>query len=105
MAKASRYSNGRLKNRRLEERGEWRLKSTGIVRKVDELGRIVLPIELRRSLSIREREELEIFVDGEALVLRKHRRRCTFCEEDNDLMTFRGKPICRRCRKELASTA
>ena len=56
------------------------MKSTGIVRKVDELGRIVLPIELRRTLDISEKDTLEIYVEGSAIVLRKYRPSCIFCD-------------------------
>ncbi|HBT48555.1 MAG TPA: AbrB family transcriptional regulator, partial [Caldanaerobacter subterraneus] len=55
------------------------LKSTGIVRKVDELGRVVIPIELRRTLNIAERDALEIYVDGEQIVLKKYEPACIFC--------------------------
>ena len=57
------------------------MKSTGVVRKVDELGRIVLPIELRRSLDIAEKDALEIYVDGEQVVLKKYQPACVFCGE------------------------
>lgn len=56
------------------------MKSTGIVRKVDELGRIVLPIELRRTLGIEEKDRIEIFVDGESIILRKYQPACIFCD-------------------------
>ena len=55
------------------------MKSTGIVRKVDELGRIVLPIELRRTLGIDLRDPLEIYVEGESIVLKKYNPTCIFC--------------------------
>lgn len=69
------------------------MKSTGIVRKVDELGRIVLPIELRRTL--------EIYVEGSAIVLRKYRPSCIFCDSTRDVFQFKGKNLCPRCLKEL----
>ena len=56
------------------------MKATGIVRKVDELGRIVLPIELRRTLDIMEKDSIEVFLDGKLIVLRKYELSCTFCE-------------------------
>ena len=56
------------------------MKSTGIVRKVDELGRIVLPVELRRTMDIAEKDPLEIYVDGNSIVLRKYRPSCIFCD-------------------------
>ena len=77
------------------------VKSTGIVRKVDELGRIVLPIELRRTLDIAEREALEIYVDGTSIVLKKYRPCCIFCDSAKDIAVFRGKNICPKCLKEI----
>ena len=77
------------------------MKSTGIVRKVDELGRIVLPIELRRTLGIDVKDALEIFVDGNQIVLNKYEPACIFCNSANDIVNFKGKNICRQCLKEL----
>ena len=77
------------------------MKSTGIVRKVDELGRIVLPIELRRTLDIAERDALEIYVDGSTVVLKKYRPCCIFCDSSRDLMVYKDKNICPKCLKDL----
>lgn len=77
------------------------MKSTGIVRRVDELGRIVLPIELRRTLDIREKDTLEIFVEGSQVVLKKYRPTCIFCDSARDISVFRGKNICPKCLREL----
>ena len=77
------------------------MKSTGIVRKVDELGRIVLPIELRRTLDISERDALEIYVDGAAIVLKKYQPACIFCDDAKDVTSYKGKNICANCLKEL----
>lgn len=77
------------------------MKSTGIVRKVDELGRIVLPIELRRTLEIDEKDSLEIYVDGNSVILRKYQPSCVFCGEADDVTVFKGKNICQKCLKEL----
>lgn len=77
------------------------MKSTGIVRKVDELGRIVLPIELRRTLGIAERDPLEIYVDGNSVVLKKFQDSCIFCDSSHDVVNFKGKNICSECLKEL----
>lgn len=72
------------------------IKSTGIVRKVDELGRIVLPIELRRTLNIEERDSMEIFVDGASIVLKKY--------EPDPAKPGRGKRnICEICKREMQS--
>ena len=77
------------------------MKKTGIVRKVDELGRVVLPVELRRTLQIEERDSLEISLNGETIVLQKVQNSCTFCGAKEDLLAFSGKQICKRCRKAL----
>lgn len=77
------------------------MKSTGIVRKVDELGRIVLPIELRRTLGIEEKDALEIYVDGSSVILRKYEPSCVFCGDASDVTTYKGKNICANCRREL----
>ena len=77
------------------------MKSTGIVRKVDELGRIVLPIELRRTLDIAEKDQLEIIVEGSSIVLKKYRPTCIFCDSVRDVSVYRGKNICPKCLKEL----
>ena len=76
------------------------MKSTGIVRKVDELGRIVLPIELRRTLDIAEKDALEIYVDGSTIVLKKFRPSCVFCDSSRDLVTYKDKNICPRCLRD-----
>lgn len=78
------------------------MKSTGIIRKVDELGRIVLPIELRRTLEIAERDELEIFMDNDRIILQKFEPTCIFCASGRALMSFRGKNICRECIRNLS---
>ena len=77
------------------------MKSIGIVRKVDELGRIVLPIELRRTLDIAERDELEIFLDDDRVVLRKYEPSCVFCGATHDLLTYFGKNVCSECAENL----
>ncbi len=78
------------------------MKATGIIRKVDELGRIVLPIELRRNLDIAERDELEIYVDNDRIILQKHEASCVFCG-NSVVATFRGKYVCSNCAKELST--
>ena len=77
------------------------LKSTGIVRKVDELGRIVLPIELRRTLDIAEKDSLEIYMDGPSIVLKKYQPACIFCDDAKDVIVFHGKNICPKCIRAL----
>lgn len=73
------------------------MKSTGIIRKVDELGRVVLPIELRRMLDIAERDELEIYVENEHIILHKFEPTCIFCGSSRSLVSYCGKNICQEC--------
>ena len=86
-----------------EIRGLFTMKSTGIVRKVDELGRIVLPIELRRTLDIAEKDAIEIYVDGESIILKKYEPTCIFCGDGRNVENYRGKNSCANCMKELRS--
>lgn len=79
------------------------MKSTGIVRKVDELGRIVIPIELRRTLYIEEKDALEIYVDGEHIILKKYAPACIFCDDARDVVVYKGKNICKSCLAEMAN--
>jgi transcriptional pleiotropic regulator of transition state genes len=78
------------------------VKSTGIVRKVDELGRVVIPIELRRTLNIAEKDALEIYVDGESIILKKYEPACVFCGDAKDVKHFEGKNICPSCIDKLS---
>ncbi len=78
------------------------MKSTGIVRKVDELGRVVLPIELRRTLDIAEKDSLEIYTEGsDMIILKKYLPACIFCGDAKDVISYRGKNICKTCIEEL----
>lgn len=77
------------------------MKSTGIVRKVDELGRIVLPIELRRTLDIAEKDSLEIYVDEDSIVLKKYEPACIFCGNAKNISNYKGKNICPTCLKDI----
>lgn len=77
------------------------MKSTGIVRNVDELGRIVLPIELRRTMNIEVKDALEIYVDGDQIVLKKYEPSCIFCGNAKDIVHFKGKNVCSACAHEL----
>jgi transcriptional pleiotropic regulator of transition state genes len=83
------------------EKGGSYMKSTGIVRKVDELGRVVIPIELRRTLNIEEKDSLEIYVDGEHIILKKYEPACIFCGNAKDIIVYKGKNICPACMEEL----
>lgn len=78
------------------------MKSTGIVRKVDELGRIVLPIELRRTLGIEEKDRIEIFVEDESIILRKYQPACIFCDNAKDIINYKGKNICPDCIRAMS---
>ena len=77
------------------------MKSTGVIRQLDSLGRIVLPIELRRTLDIGPKDMLEIFVEGNSVVLRKYEPNCHFCGSSSGLITYKEKLVCRHCLKEL----
>ena len=77
------------------------MKATGIVRNIDELGRIVLPIELRRTLGINIKDPMEIYMEGSSIVLKKHEPNCVFCGSSKKVSEFKGKNICENCRKEL----
>ena len=78
------------------------MKSTGIVRKVDELGRIVLPIELRRTLNINEKDSLEIFVDNDRIVLQKYEPACIFCGNADNIINYKGRNICEESILEMS---
>lgn len=79
------------------------MKSTGIVRKVDELGRIVLPIELRRTLDIAERDELEIYLDDDKVVLKKYEPSCVFCGSSCGLVSYHGRNVCMECIENMSN--
>ncbi|MBO8159966.1 AbrB/MazE/SpoVT family DNA-binding domain-containing protein [Thermosyntropha sp.] len=78
------------------------MKSTGVVRKVDELGRIVIPIELRRTMGIEEKDALEIYVDNDKIILRKYEPACIFCGNAEEVINYKGKNLCRACLTELS---
>ena len=77
------------------------MKSVGIVRKVDELGRIVLPMELRKSFNINEGDPMEIYIDGSSIMLKKYEPSCIFCGETRDIKVYKGKNICSDCMNDL----
>ncbi|MDR3345276.1 MAG: AbrB/MazE/SpoVT family DNA-binding domain-containing protein [Oscillospiraceae bacterium] len=81
------------------------MKSLGIVRKLDEVGRIVLPKELRRLFQIESSEDaVEIFTEEDRIVLRKYQPSCVFCRSEDDLFVFAGQKVCRECAKKIAVT-
>ena len=77
------------------------MKSTGIIRKVDELGRIVVPIELRNKLNINVKDEVEIYVDGTSIVLKKYEPNCIFCGNTKNLVQYKDKLICQKCLENI----
>ena len=81
------------------------MKSTGIVRKVDELGRVVIPIELRRTMGIDEKDALEIYVDNEKIILKKYEPACIFCGNAVDMQDYRGKRVCKDCALDMIDAA
>ncbi len=81
------------------------MKSTGVVRQIDPLGRIVLPIEMRNVLGIEKKDALEIFVDGDNIILKKYQPSCIFCNESKDVISFSDKLVCRKCLQELKEKA
>lgn len=81
------------------------MKALGIVRRIDDLGRVVLPKELRTTLGIAEKDGLEIYVEGESIILSKYVPHCTFCEEAEDVRPYRGKLVCASCREALGKGA
>lgn len=81
------------------------MKSTGVVRKIDELGRIVLPSELRRVFAIHEGDELEISVNGDQIILQKRRDLCTFCGADSPEIEIKGRRVCQDCAGEIRAQA
>ena len=73
------------------------MKSTGIVRKVDELGRIVLPIEIRKVMDIKEKDSIEIFTDTDQIILKKYHPACVFCNDADNVVYFSGKRVFTAC--------
>ena len=79
------------------------MKSTGIVRKIDKLGRIVLPAEMRKIFNLIDRDALEMFTEDDMIILKKYGEVCSFCGSSVDLTVFKGKNICSKCAEELKS--
>ena len=77
------------------------MKSTGVVRRVDELGRIVIPIELRNKLKIAEKDPIEIYVEGSSIILKKYEPNCIFCGSTENLVEYKDKLVCDKCSKQL----
>ncbi len=79
------------------------MKSTGIIRKVDELGRVVIPIEIRNKFDIAEKDPIEIYVDGSSIVLKKYEPNCVFCGNNKNLISYKDRLVCSKCAQKLAS--
>lgn len=77
------------------------MKSTGIIRKVDELGRVVIPIELRNKFGIQVKEPIEIFVDKNFIILQKYEPNCIFCGENKNLIEYDNRLICSKCCEKI----
>lgn len=77
------------------------MKSTGVVRKVDELGRIVLPISIRQTMDINEKDPLEIFIDDNRIILQKYHPACVFCNNADRIVYFNNKRICQDCLEKI----
>lgn len=78
------------------------MKATGIIRKVDDLGRIVIPIELRRTLDIAERDDVEIFTENGRIILQKYEPTCVFCGSSQGLLNYKGKNVCQSCIRNMS---
>ena len=77
------------------------MKATGIVRRIDELGRVVIPKEIRNKFDIFERDQIEIFVDGSSIILKKFEPNCIFCGNTENLLKYKDKMVCEKCSKEI----
>ena len=80
------------------------MKSTGIIRNIDTLGRIVIPMEMRNKLKISEKDPIEIHVEGNTISLKKYELDCTFCGSSKNVVEYKGKNICEKCLAELKKT-
>ncbi len=79
------------------------MKSTGIIRRVDELGRVVIPIEIRNQFDIVEKDPIEIYVEGSSIILKKFEPNCIFCGSTKDLSSYNDKLICKDCAKKIGN--
>lgn len=79
------------------------MKSTGIVRNLDELGRIVIPKEIRKKMEIDQKDPIEIFIDGNSVILKKYEKGCIFCNNSKDLQVYKDKLICKKCLNSISA--
>jgi transcriptional pleiotropic regulator of transition state genes len=84
----------------MEVRGN--MKYTGVVRRIDDLGRIVLPVELRRTMELDNGDSLEIFVEDNKIILKKYQPACIFCGDAREIGVFKGRNVCTSCAKEIS---
>ena len=77
------------------------MKSTGIIRKIDELGRFVIPMEMRNKLDISSNDSLEIYVEGSTIMLKKYQPDCLFCGSSKNVTPYKGKNVCEKCLNEM----
>ncbi len=81
------------------------MKLAGIVRKIDQIGRVVLPVGLRHTLQIKDNDCLEIFTDKDRIVLRKYKPTCLFCGDNSEVISFKGKNVCKKCFSSVGKRA
>ena len=79
------------------------MKALGIIRPIDELGRIVLPVETRKMMDLNPKDGVEVFIEDDKIILKKYRPSCIFCGEADGVIDFKGKKICRDCVESLKS--
>lgn len=79
------------------------MKATGIIRKIDDLGRVVIPKEVRRTFELDTKDPVEIFTENDRIILKKYNPSCIFCEEIEGVQQFNGKNICPRCMEAIAN--
>lgn len=79
------------------------MKSTGIVRRIDELGRVVIPIELRRTLDISRSDPIEFYTEDDEIILKKFQNRCVICGNAENVTEFKRKMLCDECRKGIST--
>ena len=77
------------------------MKATGVIRRIDELGRVVIPIEIRTQFGITEKDPMEIYVDGNSIILKKYEPNCIFCGNSKKLLDYEGKVICEKCANKI----
>ena len=77
------------------------MKSVGIIRKVDQLGRVVLPKELRETMNIDTKDSVEIFVEEDKIIFKKYQPGCTFCDNVEETVDFKGETVCKECLEKF----